>query len=268
MTTPTDEPALIAAAVAGGGDALDALIARYQDRVYRFGRRLCGDPEAARDVTQETLATMAGQLASFRGDASLSSWLFAIARSHCHKQRRRRAGAPPPGGTVDLDDALDLVDPGRDPAATAAGRELSRALEKALAGLEDNQREVVLLRDVEGLSAAEVAATLGLSVMAVKSRLHRGRVALRDALAAVLEPPAPAADGCPDIAELWSRRAEGEVAALDCAAMERHLEACPRCRGTCAALRQTLALCQATPAPVPPDVQAAVRAAVRALASR
>jgi hypothetical protein len=103
VTTPTDEPALIAAAVAGGGDALDALIARYQDRVYRFGRRLCGDPEAARDVTQETLATMAGQLASFRGDASLSSWLFAIARSHCHKQRRRRAGAPPPGGTVDLD---------------------------------------------------------------------------------------------------------------------------------------------------------------------
>lgn len=268
MTTPGDEPALLAAAVAGDGDALDALIARYQDRVYRFGRRLCGDPEAARDVTQETLATMAARLASFRGEASLSSWLFAIARSHCHKQRRPRAGAPPPGGTVVFDEALDLVDPSSDPAAATADRELGHALEVALAGLEDSHREVVLLRDVEGLSAAEVAAALGLSVMAVKSRLHRARVALRDALAAVLEPPASAADGCPDIAHLWSRRTEGEVAALDCAAMERHLEACPRCRGTCAALRRTLALCQAAPAPVPPEVQAAVRAAVRSLAGR
>lgn len=258
--TALDEAALIAAAQAGDGAALAALVASYQDRVYRFARRLCGDGDDARDVTQDTLATLAREVASFRGEARLSSWLFAIARSHCRRQRRPRADAP---SAPLVDDAHPASAP--DPEAATADAELARALEAALAGLADDQREVVLLRDVEGLTAPETAAALGLTVEAVKSRLHRARAALRDALAARLEPPAPAAPGCPDIATLWSRRVEDEVAPVDCAAMERHLEACPRCRGACAALRQTLALCQTAPAPVPVEVQDAIRASLRAL---
>jgi RNA polymerase sigma-70 factor (ECF subfamily) len=133
-------------------------------------------------------------------------------------------------------------------------------------------REVLVLRDVEGLSAPEVGEIMGLGVEAVKSRLHRARVAVRERVAPLLgipEPAAPLASACPDVVSLFSRHLEGEISADVCADMERHLAACPRCRARCDSLQRTLTLCRSSPAPaVPEPVQRSVREALRRLLER
>jgi RNA polymerase sigma-70 factor (ECF subfamily) len=157
------------------------------------------------------------------------------------------------------------------PETGAADQELSAALSAALGSLPDEQREVVLLRDVEGLTAPEAAAALGISVEALKSRLHRARAALREALRPVLESAAPRASAeCPDVAALWSNKLEGDLDQQDCAAMERHLAACPSCNAACSALKEALFACQhvAEDARVSPETQASVKAALSAWTAR
>ena len=134
--------------------------------------------------------------------------------------------------------------------------------------LEPMYREVLLLRDVEGLTAPEVAHITGASVQAVKSRLHRARLSVRAHVAPLLGIPTdlPAAAGtCPDVLELFSAHLEGELSPEVCATMERHIEDCPRCKGACDSVKRTLSLCQAA-APaiqVPAAVQASVKVALR-----
>ena len=143
------------------------------------------------------------------------------------------------------------------------------ALEQAIGALEPMYREVLLLRDVEGLSAAEVAEVLGVGVPAVKSRLHRARLSVRAHVAPLLgiAPPEPAGapeKGCPDVLALFSRYLEDEISAGGLREMERHLAGCGRCRGACDSLKRTLALCRTSPsAPVPKAIQDSVRVAVR-----
>ena len=125
-----------------------------------------------------------------------------------------------------------------------------------------------MLRDVEGLSAAEVAEVLGVSVQAVKSRLHRARLSVRARVAPLLgiapEPGTAPPGTCPDVLDLFSRYLEGEINPDVCAEMERHLAACGRCKATCESLKRTLALCRTSPAArVPSAVQESVRVAVR-----
>jgi RNA polymerase sigma-70 factor (ECF subfamily) len=159
------------------------------------------------------------------------------------------------------------VDPGKSPDERVLGGEVSRALEQAIRSLEPGAREVLLLRDVEGLTAPQVASVLDLSVEAVKSRLHRARLAVRAQIAPLLgipEATSKVAGDCPDVLSLWSQHLEGEITGEVCARMEQHLAGCARCRGACDSLKQTLAMCGALPAaPVPPAVQLAVRAAVQ-----
>ncbi len=143
------------------------------------------------------------------------------------------------------------------------------ALDSAIAALEPEYREVLLLRDVEGLSAAEVAEVTGVSVAAVKSRLHRARIAVRDRVAPLLEPfatPPPASGACPDVGELLSRHLEGEIDAGTCAEMERHVTACSRCHAACESLRETLRLCGASPSPgVPESLKETIRQGIRSV---
>jgi RNA polymerase sigma-70 factor (ECF subfamily) len=128
-------------------------------------------------------------------------------------------------------------------------------------------REILVLRDVEGLTAPEVAEVTGLTVEAVKSRLHRARARVRASVAPMLGIPEPApdlADGCPDVIALLSRHLEGEISSDVCAQMEAHLEKCGRCTARCDSLRKTLSLCRRSPAPeVPASVQRSVRDALR-----
>jgi RNA polymerase sigma-70 factor (ECF subfamily) len=261
---------LLAAARQGDPEALEALILRYQPRVYRFGVKMCGDVEDASDVVQETLLAMARSVRGFRGDASVSTWLYTIARSFCIKKRRRSKFAPAREESLEALGAerLDgLSDPAPGPEQEAAGREIETALTGAIQSLDTAQREVLVLRDIEGLSTLEVAKVLGLGVQAVKSRLHRARLVVRQQVAPVLGIPAAAAaprPGCPDVLMLFSRHLEGEIPPEACADMEAHLARCGHCRGACESLRRTLALCGAIPAPeVPASLRESVRNAIR-----
>lgn len=259
-TDDTDE-ALLAAARAGDRDALERLLARHQAQIYRFGLQMCRDREDARDVLQDTMLAMARSVRDFRGASSLSTWLYTIARSFCIK--KRRVGKHEPDAHAPVDERLH--DDARAPDESVAASEIGTALEHAIRALDTDQREVLLLRDVEGLTAPEVAEVLGISTQAVKSRLHRARLAVREQIAPQLGIPlAPPTPTCPDVLTLLSRHLEDEISADVCAEMERHLEGCPRCRGACDSLKRTLALCKSTPtAEVPPQVQASVRAAIR-----
>lgn len=276
---------LIDRARTGDRRALEELIGRHQRRVYRFGLKMCRDPEDAKDVLQETLLAAARTVKDFRGASSVSTWLYTIARSFCIKKRRRSKFAPEQEESLDAREpgleARQVTDPSRGPEDELAGRQVEAALEQAIGGLDPMYREVLILRDVEGLTAPEVAEVMGLSVEAVKSRLHRARVAVREAVAPLLAAPAappalpraaaagPAGaeappPGCPDIVELFSRHLEGEISASLCADMEKHLVRCPACQSRCDSLQRTLALCRAAPLPeVPKAVQADVRRALQ-----
>jgi RNA polymerase sigma-70 factor (ECF subfamily) len=271
-----DDAALLDRARTGDRDALDHLLERHQRRVYRFGLKMCRDPEDAKDVLQETLFAAARTMKDFRGAASVSTWLYTIARSFCLKKRRRSKFAPAEEESLEerasREEARQIADPGRAPDDELAGRQVEAALERAIGGLDPMYREVLVLRDIEGLTAPEVAEVMGLSIEAVKSRLHRARLAVREAVAPLLGVPAdegaPATAAstaaCPDVIELFSRHLEGEISASLCADMEKHLESCAACRSRCDSLRRTLALCKAAPLPeVPQAVQADVRRALR-----
>jgi RNA polymerase sigma-70 factor (ECF subfamily) len=264
---------LLTAARQGNAAALEALLVRYQPRLYRFGLRMCGNVEDARDVAQQSLISMARSIRDFRGDSSVSSWLYTIARGFCIKKRRRSKFAPAREESLDQADttaAQRLADPAPSPEQTATNRELAAALTRAIDALDPAQREVLVLRDVEGLPAPEVAKVLGISVEAVKSRLHRARVAVRDELAAdwsapAHEVPQPRESMCPEVLMLFSQHLEGEIDPGVCATMEAHLAQCPRCRSACESLKRTLALCRELPTPdVPASLAGSIKAAMRA----
>lgn len=266
---PSDE-SLLSAARTGDRQALETILERHQAQVYRFGMKMCRDPEDAKDVLQDTLLAMARGVRDFRGTSSISTWLYTIARSFCIKKRRRSKFAPEPERSLETDAAAEakhLGAAGGAPDEALAGRQVERALEQAIAALDPMYREVLLLRDVEGLSAPEVAEVVGVSVQAVKSRLHRARLSVRERIAPLLgmEAPPSASGACPDVLMMFSRHLEDEISAERCAEMERHLDGCSRCRGTCESLKRTLALCR-TVGPsvsVPSSVQTSVKTAVR-----
>ena len=271
--------ALLERARSGDRQALEDLLARHQRQVYRFGLKMCRDPEDAEDVLQDTLLAMARGVRDFRGASSISTWLYTIARSYCIKKRRKSKFAPAETQSLDSSggvDAVQLPDPGKRPDDALADSEVRRALEQAIGSLDPKYREVLLLRDEEGLTAPEVAEVLGISLQAVKSRLHRARLQVRAHVAPLLgvriaAQPAPAPGApCPDIPRLFSRYLEHEIAPSVCADMERHLETCPRCRQTCDSLKRTLELCRTagTAVEVPPAVQASVKVALRDFLAR
>ncbi len=265
------EARLLEAARSGDASALSTLLERHEPQLYRFARRLCRHREDAEDVLQDSLLAAARNLRTFRGDSALATWLYTIARSFCIKKRRRSVFAPV---EVSLEGegvlaVRGLRDPARGPEQALQHARLTEALEAGIASLDRRYREVLLLRDVEGLSANEVAGVTGLSLAAVKTRLHRARARLRIALAPFLgvgepaEAAGSAASRCPDIVRLFSRHLEGDVSARTCARMERHLAGCPGCKAACEALKQVLQACRTAPGPtLPRELQERVRAAV------
>lgn len=219
---------------------------------------MCRNPDDAKEVAQETLLAMARGVGDFRGASSLSSWLFSVARSYCIKKRRRgrsvvAACSVDEGATAE---AVHVADTAAGPEEAAAGQQVARAIEQAIGALEPKYREVLLLRDVEGLSAAEVAEALAIGVPAVKSRLHRARAQLRERLTPVLglpsAAPADAPRPCPDVLTLLSKKLEGDIDENVCRKLERHVAGCPRCRVECDALRRTMDLCRDANAKLPP----------------
>lgn len=213
---------------------------------------------------QEVLLALVASLPRFRGDASLSSWAYVVARNACARRRKRGARHRSLEGAADAT-GLEFQDPGTTPDRDAEHRELREALEREIAELPASLRDVLVLRDVEGLSAAQVGSRLRLGERAVKSRLHRARVQLRERLAPHLpvEVP-PRGPDCPDVARYFSRYLEGDLDARACKSLEQHVSACAGCSAACTSLRAALGACAAWgSAPVPRRLHEAVRAALR-----
>lgn len=266
-----DDHSLLKAARTGDKEALESLLLRHQDRIYRFGMKFCRHPQDAEDVLQDTLLAMAKSIRNFQGRSSLSTWLYTVARNFCIKKRRKSKFAPKVVKSLEQDlgpDIQALTDPAKRPDDAAAGLEVKAALESAIQDLDPDYREALVLRDVEGLSAREVAEILEISVAAVKSRLHRARLNIRERIAPLLgigkAAETAVTASCPDILITFSKHLEDEISADLCAEMEQHVAGCDRCRGTCDSLKRTLALCKTSISQKVPDpVQESVRTALR-----
>jgi RNA polymerase sigma factor (sigma-70 family) len=173
---PASQDVLLAAAQAGNLQALNELLSQHRNGVYRFGLKVCRTTEDTEDAVQQALWAATRAIRAFRGTAaSIASWLFTIVRRECLRlfEAKGRYAAP---CDLPLDD--ELARPA-DPETAALLRERRRWLAAALSDLDPLHREVILLRDVQQLSAPAAAAQLGISVAALKSRLHRARGELR-----------------------------------------------------------------------------------------
>jgi len=262
-TADQDPTHLLELARAGDMQALEDLLQALQPQIYRFGMKMCRQSEDAEDVVQDTMLTLARSFRDFRGASSISTWLYTIARSFCIKKRRKSKFAPKVEESLDdLSAAAASAVQSRapDPEAQAESRETWQQVQAAIRALEPGQREVLMLRDVEGLKAREVAEVVGISVAAVKSRLHRARAELRGHLAAA---PSVARPGCPDIRKVFSEHLEGDLSPDICASMEVHIAGCPLCAAECDGLQATLNACSSAPCEVPAEVQERLRAGLR-----
>lgn len=243
-----EERRLFLEAREGDPRALRRLLERLSPPIYRFGRSFCRDTDDAQDVMQEVLVSLVRSLPSIRGGSSLTTWAYTVARRACRRQRlraeRNGTGAAGNGGlSVGAEPAAPLS---ADPANETERRELERALSRAIGELPPAYREAVILRDVEGLPAPEAARVLGVSERALKSRLHRARLALRDVLAPHFGGGARTrhATSCVRTGRLLNRYLDGELNRASCAAMQAHVESCPACGTACRALREALTLCR------------------------
>jgi len=179
---------LLFAAQQGDREVLNRLLAKNRERVYRYGLRVCRTSEDAEDAVQQTLWAVTRSIHAFRRAAAMSTWLFTIVRNYCLRLVGRERFY------ADLDVAVPSLSDSRPSAENElVSDELREILAKALSRLTPLHREVILFRDIEGLSAPEAAAALGISVAALKSRLHRAREELR-AEVRRLAPPGVASD--------------------------------------------------------------------------
>ena len=171
-----DETDCIARAQRGEAAAFSELVARHQERIYRFLLRLTRSQEDARELAQETFLSAYQALPRWRADARLSTWLFRIARNQALDRLRRARRVE----FVPLDDVLAGQLPASTPTPEAAlqARQRVAALEAALARLSVEHREILLLRDIEDLPYEDIAAVLGISLGTVKSRIARARAGL------------------------------------------------------------------------------------------
>ncbi len=179
-----DEQALIASAQKGDARAFNQLVLLYQSMVYNLAYRILGDPDAAADATQDAFISAFKAMRKFRG-GSFKAWMLRIVTNACYDQLRvkqRRPSESLDDLPVEQDYVGYMRDPGEQPLEYVERQELNRTIQDAIRELPAEQRIVVVLSDVQGLSYQEIAQVAGLSLGTVKSRLSRGRAKLRDSL--------------------------------------------------------------------------------------
>jgi len=181
------DAALLRRAGAGDRYAFERLLTRHGDALFRFATRTCGSERDAEDAVQDGLLSAWKGAGTFRGESSARTWLFQVVVHACRRRHRRRVGEPDRHAGVEEAEALASGERGAD--ERLADRQVGEAMERALAALGEEAREVLVLRDVEGLSGEETAAALGLSLAAMKSRLHRARLELKERVEALLGRP-------------------------------------------------------------------------------
>jgi RNA polymerase sigma-70 factor (ECF subfamily) len=168
-----DHQLVLEAAARGDDQALEILIRAYHDRVYRFGLRVCRDRFDAEDAVQQAFLTLARRPDVVRDQGALS-WLMSVVRNACRKMLRPFLGTRERLG--ERSEPTEDVPTGEpDPEAMLERWRLVHLVHKAIAALEPSYREVLVMRDVEGLTGDEVCSALGISEAAMKSRLYRAR---------------------------------------------------------------------------------------------
>ena len=176
-------------------DAAERLVERFGDRVYRLAMRITGSREDAEEAAQDALWTAARKIQMFKGESAFGSWIYRITANAAYQKLRTRRQK---SAEIALDDVLPLLDgDGRhfEPMDDWSNRvderalqgELRDVLQRAIDGLPPDYRTALVMHDVEGLSNPDIAETLGISLSAVKSRVHRSRLFVRKQLADYLD---------------------------------------------------------------------------------
>ena len=192
--TALSDEILIARAKLRDFAAFEELVTRYQDKVYRLAFRFVRNESEAKEIVQDTLLTVWRKLDGFKGDSQFGSWLYRVTANNALmrlRSQRRHAEVSTeelPSGFMDTQQAAygQVTSPGENwskrPDEQMQSDELRLQIQTAVDGLPEIYRTVFLVRDVDGLSTEETAVALGLSVPTVKTRLHRARMALREAI--------------------------------------------------------------------------------------
>jgi len=182
--TWTDEE-LVAKSVGGDAESFNELILRWERPIYALAYRTIGREEDARDVCQETFLRAFRALPAFRGQSKFSSWLYRIALNLCRDWMRRERRTPVVQAPEDMD-LLELAaaaEPSESIEDLVARKDLTRAVERVMATLPDEQRTAILLKEYHGLTFQEIADLVGCPLSTVKTRLYQGLVVLRRELA-------------------------------------------------------------------------------------
>jgi RNA polymerase sigma-70 factor (ECF subfamily) len=178
-----DETSLARALVAGEADAFERFVEHFRSKIFHYSWLMCGSPDDAEEVAQETLLKVFENFEHLREPERVRAWVFRIARNVCLMQRRRSVFAPAQELSVDdLPPGAEVADTGQPPESLYLSGELRDVIDRVIAELPPLYRAVVLLRDREELSTEETAQVLDISVDVVKTRLHRGRAAMRQKL--------------------------------------------------------------------------------------
>jgi RNA polymerase sigma-70 factor, ECF subfamily len=182
--TGEGERQLVDAARRGDHRAFEALVLKYQDRIFRLIQRMVGGSDAADDLAQEVFIRAYRSIGDFKGESSLYTWLYKIALNLCRNHYRTRGRRPVHEELEEGDGATGLEAGGGSPEDEVFRREFWQQLRRGLDELPDEQREAVVFCDLEGMSYEEMAEVMGVPIGTVRSRIYRGRRALQERLAA------------------------------------------------------------------------------------
>ncbi len=180
MTEKSDDSRLIESFKKGDTSAFEAIVFKYQDRIYNLCRRMLENPHDAEDAAQDVFLKAYQALPKFKPDASLYTWLYRIAANTCIDYKRKPVWESIFGNSEE-DDRLvhDRVSDSPSPEQLCQSKEIDRALQKGLGKLSPKLRAVIVLKEIEELSYEEIAETLDISMGTVKSRIARAREELQ-----------------------------------------------------------------------------------------
>lgn len=247
----------------GDAQAYEEVVGRFVPRLYALAYGIIQDPMEAQDAVQDALTTMVRRLGEFQEKAALDTWLYRItvnASLDRLRSRRKMGDTIPleeflPRFTEDSKFAEEVVDWSNAPLERLLSSEAKKRIQQAIASLPEDQRVVLVLKDLEGLSLAEIGKTLDLSLPAVKSRLHRARLALRGVLASYfsdeqsLRPPRAKArrkhkHTCQALVELLCDYLEEDLPHEEKEELDRHMMDCPPCLAFLNTYKKTAQLCR------------------------
>lgn len=184
--TREEEYAVIRRVCAGDADAFEALVTAYQKQVYNLALHTVGSEEDAADMTQEAFLRAYRSLGSFRGDSKFSVWLYRLTTNICidflHSRGRRPTVSLTTADEDDEPQEMEVADDRFDPVQSLERAELRRAVQRGLNALPEDYRRILMLRELSGMSYAEIGQVLRLEEGTVKSRLFRARKKLCDFL--------------------------------------------------------------------------------------